>query len=204
MIKEACVGSFAEAQKAAEAADRIELCDDLAEGGTTPSFGTVKYAVQLKVPIAVMIRARGGNFVYSSIEYEIMKSDLLAVLPMQPEAVVFGFLMESGAVDYSRSQEFIDLAHNAGVKAVFHKAIDLLPKESYFAAACQLERMGIDRILTSGGQETAEEGAAVLKKLRGLLSSAIVVGAGKVTADNVKVLSEQTGINEWHGKKICV
>jgi len=124
MIKEACVESFEKSLEAQNnGANRIELCENLAVGGTTPSYGTVKVCLEkLNIPIFPMIRARGGNFVYSKEEIEIMKEDIKAFKDLGVKGVVFGFLTSDNKIDLELTKELVDLAYP--MEVTFHKAID--------------------------------------------------------------------------------
>ena len=124
ILLEACVGCYKEAKKAElQGADRIELCDNLGEGGTTPSYGTIYLATQnINIPIAVIIRPRGGDFVYSNDEFEIMKKDIVICKELGVETVVFGILNKENKIDIERTKELIDLA--SGLKVTFHMAFD--------------------------------------------------------------------------------
>ena len=108
-------------------ADRIELCDNFTEGGTTPSNGTVKYCVQnLKIPVNVIIRPRGGDFLYSDVEFEIMKHEILEMKKLGVNGIVFGILKSKGEIDIERTKEIVDLIHP--LENTFHRAFD---KKSY-------------------------------------------------------------------------
>ena len=124
MIKEACVESFEKSLEAQNnGANRIELCENLAVGGTTPSYGTVKVCLEnLNIPIFPMIRARGGNFVYSKEEIEIMKEDIRVFKKLGVKGVVFGFLTFDNKIDLELTKELVELA--APMEVTFHKAID--------------------------------------------------------------------------------
>lgn len=201
MLLEACVGSYEEAKRAEEkGADRIELCDNLSEGGTTPSYGTIYLAKKnLNIPIAVIIRPRGGDFVYSNNEFEIMRKDILICKKLGVETVVFGILNRDNTIDRERTKELVDLAE--GLKVTFHMAFDEI--DNKIEALDQLISMDIHRVLTKGCKSCAEEGKFVLKELveksEGKIT--ILVG-GKVTYENYKELSDFIGCKEVHGSKI--
>ena len=124
ILLEACVGCYEEAKRAEMlGADRIELCDNLEEGGTTPSYGTIYLAKKnINIPISVIIRPRGGNFVYSNDEFEIMKKDIIICKELGVETVVFGILNKNNTIDIDRTRELVDLAQ--GLKVTFHMAFD--------------------------------------------------------------------------------
>ena len=200
-IKEACVENFAEALAAqAAGADRIELCENLVGGGTTPSYGTIKKCMEkLNIPVFVMIRPRGGNFVYSEDEISIMKEDILLCKQFGVQGVVFGLLTKDDKVDEKNTSELIGLARP--MQVTFHKAFDEL--DDMNEALETLIRLGVNRILTSGTRETALEGAVVLNPLIELAKGRItIVAAGRITKDNLSDLSRLIGTTEFHGRKI--
>jgi len=201
MIKEACVESFEKALEAqSNGANRIELCENLAVGGTTPSYGTVKICLEkLNIPIFPMIRARGGNFVYSKDEIEIMKEDIKIFKELGVKGVVLGCLTSDNKIDLELAKELVDLAYP--MEVTFHKAIDeILNPLDYID---DLVNIGIKRILTSGGEVTALEGKdlinEMIKKSNGRLK---IVVAGKVTKGNLNGLSNLISADEFHGKLI--
>jgi len=201
MVKEACIENFTEALAAQlSGADRIELCENLTAGGTTPSYGTIKACIEnLNVPVFVMIRPRGGNFCYSPQELEIMKTDIAVCGQMGVAAVVFGLLTADGRVDEANTKQLIDLARP--MKVTFHKAFDEL--NDPFEGLEILIRLGANRILTSGTKTTAAEGADILNRLiENANGRIIIVAAGKVTKENLPELGQTIHTTEFHGKKI--
>ena len=201
MIKEACVESFEKALEAqSNGANRIELCENLAVGGTTPSYGTVNFCLEkLNIPIFPMIRARGGNFVYSKDEIKIMKEDIKIFKELGVKGVVLGCLTSDNKIDLELTKELVDLAYP--MEVTFHKAIDeILNPLDYID---DLVNIGIKRILTSGGEATALEGKdlinEMIKKSNGRLK---IVVAGKVTKGNLNGLSNLISADEFHGKLI--
>ena len=201
ILLEACVGCYKEAKKAElQGADRIELCYNLGEGGTTPSYGTIYLATQnINIPIAVIIRPRGGDFVYSNDEFEIMKKDIVICKELGVETVVFGILNKENKIDIERTKELIDLA--SGLKVTFHMAFDEI--DDKFEALNQLISMNVDRVLTKGCKTCALDGKNTLKNLVEKSDNriTILVGGG-VTYKNYKELSNYIGCNEMHGSKI--
>ena len=201
MIKEACVESFEKALEAQNnGANRIELCENLAVGGTTPSYGTVKVCLEkLDIPIFPMIRARGGSFVYSKDEIEIMKEDIKIFKELGVKGVVLGCLISNNKIDLELTKELVDLAYP--MEVTFHKAIDEIQNPLDYID--DLVNIGIKRILTSGGKATALEGKdlinEMIKKSNGRLK---IVVAGKVTKENLNGLSNLISANEFHGKLI--
>ena len=201
MIKEACVESFEKALEAqSNGANRIELCENLAVGGTTPSYGTVKICLEkLNIPIFPMIRARGGNFVYSKDEIKIMKEDIKIFKELGVKGVVLGCLTSDNKIDLEFTKELVDLAYP--MEVTFHKSIDeILNPLDYID---DLVNIGIKRILTSGGKATALEGKdlinEMIKKSNGRLK---IVVAGKVTKENLSELQKLIPADEFHGKLI--
>ncbi|MFZ8018599.1 copper homeostasis protein CutC [Fusobacterium watanabei] len=201
MIKEACVESFEKALEAQNnGADRIELCENLSVGGTTPSYGTVKICLEkLNIPIFPMIRARGGNFVYSKDEIEIMKEDIKVFKDLGVKGVVLGCLTSDNKIDLELTKTLVNLAYP--MEITFHKAIDEISNPLDYIE--DLVNIGIKRILTSGGKATALEGKdlinEMIKKSNGRLK---IVVAGKVTKENLNELSNLISADEFHGKLI--
>ena len=201
MIKEACVESFEKAKEAQDkGANRIELCENLIVGGTTPSYGTVKVCLEkLNIPIFPMIRARGGNFIYSKDEIEIMREDIKIFKELGVKGVVLGCLISNNKIDLELTKELVDLAYP--MEVTFHKAIDEIQNPLDYID--DLVNIGIKRILTSGGKATALEGKdlinEMIKKSNGRLK---IVVAGKVTKENLNGLSNLISANEFHGKLI--
>ena len=201
MIKEACVESFEKALEAQNnGADRIELCENLSVGGTTPSYGTVKICLEkLNIPIFPMIRARGGNFVYSKDEIEIMKEDIKVFKDLGVKGLVLGCLTSDNKIDLELTKTLVNLAYP--MEITFHKAIDEISNPLDYIE--DLVNIGIKRILTSGGKVTALEGKDLIndmiKKSNGRLK---IVVAGKVTKENLNELSNLISADEFHGKLI--
>ncbi|WP_159521828.1 copper homeostasis protein CutC [Sunxiuqinia indica] len=200
-LKEACIESYAEGLSAQKAgADRIELCENLAMGGTTPSFGTIKICVeQLTIPTFVMIRPRGGDFRYTQAELEIMKADIDVCKQLNVPAVVFGLLTKKGKIDELNTKMLVERARP--MQVTFHKAFDELSDP--LKGIETLIQLGVDRILTSGTKSTAIEGVPILNQLIEKANGRItIVAAGKVTKDNLYSLNQLIHTNEFHGKKI--
>lgn len=201
MIREKCIGSFLEALEAQElGAERVELCDNLAEGGTTPSYGTIKMVVEkLNIPTFVIIRPRGGDFYYTPEEIEIMKEDIKICKELGVKGVVIGALNRDNTINYDAIKEMIDLAKPMSI--TFHKAIDEL--ENPVTEIKKLANLGVNRILTSGTKETALEGQNILREMiKEAGEDIIIIVAGKVTKDNLDEISNLIPTKEYHGKKI--
>lgn len=200
-ILEACVGSYTESKIAAEkGAGRFELCENLAEGGTTPSYGTISLVHQnLNVPTLVMIRPRGGSFVYTSEEIEIMKRDIAVCKEIGVYGVVFGILTQENLLDIHAMKELVDLAKPLQITC--HMAFDEI--ENQTQALEDLIELGIDRVLTKGGKQRAMENVACLAQLVKQADGRItIVAGGGVDAFNYVEIMEKTGVTEVHGTKI--
>jgi copper homeostasis protein len=196
---EVCANS-AQSAIAAEAggASRVELCENLHEGGTTPSYGQIKIARQLvKIPLHILLRPRAGDFLYSDNEYEIIKADLEYCIQAGCEAVVIGILNADGTVDKPRCAQLIQMAKKAGMYVTFHRAFDLCA--DMFQALEDVIALGCDCILTSGGKTTAIEGASkiaqLIQKAAGRIS---IMPGGGVSEYNVADLVHFTGATRIH------
>ena len=200
MLKEACVEGITEALRAQElGADRIELCENLAVGGTTPSLGTVITCKRLlKIPVIAMIRPRGGNFIYSSEELDTMMVDIRAFSEAGVDGIATGALTPEGKVDLIILRQ---LVKEAGIMQVtFHKAID--ETADLLGEFSRLTTAGIRRVLTSGGAPTAFEGMEMLNKMLAMAGGITLVVAGKVTSGNLYDLHRLIPAKEFHGRKI--
>jgi copper homeostasis protein len=183
MLLEICTNSYQSAKNAQEAgAHRIELCQELSVGGITPSYGLLKQVIEnLEIPVFVLIRPRGGNFVYSEVEFEIMKSDIQLCKDLGCQGIVSGVLNADNSIDISRTRELVELSKPLAF--TFHRAFDevLNPKQ----ALEQLIGLGVDRVLTSGQEATAELGIALLQELNEISKSRITILAGAgISAEN--------------------
>ncbi|MES2457765.1 MAG: copper homeostasis protein CutC [Bacteroidota bacterium] len=194
---EVCANSLASALAAQEGgALRVELCDNLPEGGTTPSYAQIKLAKKLlKIQLYPIIRPRGGDFLYSDLEFELMKEDISVCRSLGCDGVVIGILHADGSVDRERCAELIKLAGSMGV--TFHRAFDM--SRDLFQALEDVIELGCERILTSGGAASSLEGTDVLARLieqaAGRIS--IMPGAG-INTGNIVELIKQTGAKEFH------
>ena len=199
MLFESCVDSSeAAVASAAGGAGRVELCASLDVGGTTPSPALVERCVAaLDIPVFAMVRPRGGTFVYSRDEAEVMARDIQAMAQAGAHGVVFGALTPDGRIDLALMRRLVELARPLPITC--HKAIDAardLPD-----ALDALLALGVDRVLTSGGAPTAAEGAAAIAALVRQSGDALVVMAGgNVRADNVAALVRATGVREVHAR----
>lgn len=208
MIKEFCAENYTDLPKAIKAgATRIELCDNLTVGGTTPSYGvieeSVKYAHESSATIMTMIRPRGGNFVYHDIEIKIMETDILKAIEAGSDGVVFGCLTKDNELDYEAMETLLIAAE--GVQIVFHMAFDAITPAKQFEAIDWLVTHGVTRILTHGGpaSKTIQENIAHLKELIDYADNQIeILIGGGVNADNYQSIVSETGAKQVHGTKI--
>jgi len=188
------VDSAVAAQKGG--AQRVELCDNLFEGGTTPSIGAVKMArKEISIGLNVIIRPRGGDFCYTPLEFEVMKEDVLACKAAGVDGVVIGCLNPDGTVDKEKTQELIALAQPMSV--TFHRAFDMVTDP--WVALEEIIEMGCDRILTSGLEATVPEGMEMLAKLVEKAGDRIIIMPGNgITERNFDKVIETVGAKEYH------
>ena len=201
LVKEVCIESFQEAVLAeAAGATRIELCENLLCGGTTPSYGTIKKTIEiLHVPVMVMIRPRGGDFCYSVEEFDIMRHDIGICRKLGVYGVVFGMLNNDLTIDLERTAELVNLARP--MQVTFHKAID--SAKDIILATEQLRKMGIDRILSSGGRATAIEGGETLREMIEIAGEPMkIIVAGKITWENFDAVKQLIPAKEYHGRRL--
>ncbi|MEO1254741.1 MAG: copper homeostasis protein CutC [Bacteroidota bacterium] len=193
---EICAGNIQSALNAQDGgADRIELCDNLWEGGTTPSIATIMFACeQLSIPVFVLIRPRGGDFVYSDQEFEIMKKDIEHAKSVGAKGIVSGILLADGHIDLDRTKELIALSKP--MSFTFHRAFDLTV--DYSKSLEEIIDCGADRILTSGQQMNVTEGLNTIKHLVELADGRIqILPGGGVNDQNIGSLYE-LGCSEFH------
>lgn len=199
-IYEVCVGNYIEAIDGEKrGANRIELCDNLMQDGTTPSYGTIKLTVKnISIPVMVIIRPRGGNFEYSSDEVEIMKEDIKACKELGAYGVVIGAL-KGKEIDVDTVQALLEECD--GLSVTFHMAFDEI--EDKYKAIDKLVELGIDRVLTKGGKDNAIEGKDELRKLSEYADGRIIIMPGKsVTKENREYILDYTNTSEIHGTKV--
>ena len=195
---EICCGSIQSAANAkAGGAVRIELCQGLIEGGTTPSPATIRYAVHdLGLRVFVLVRPRGGDFCYNELEVKTMEEDVVFCKEVRVAGIVVGFLHPDGSIDTELTRRFVKLA--APLPVTFHRAFDRCPEP--LKALEQIIDCGCARILTSGCKPTAMEGADMLQRLVEQSDGRIKILAGSgVTADNAVELKRRTNVPEIHG-----
>lgn len=196
MIIEICANSYQSAiNSEVSGAHRIELCTELPIGGITPSFGLIKQVIsKLNIPVFVLIRPRSGNFTYSEDEFEIMKQDILLCKDLGCHGIVSGVLNGNTTVDTIRTKELVELSKP--LPFTFHRAFDCVPKS--FDALEELINLGVNRILTSGQETSAEKGLDQLKKLNEVSDGRIIIlVGGGITAENA-INFKETGFSEIH------
>ena len=194
---EVCANSVASCIAARDGgAHRVELCAGIPEGGTTPSYGEVITAREITgIKLHVIIRPRGGDFLYSSTEINIMLKDIELMNKARVDGVVFGCLTPEGDVDKSIMKELISAAK--GMSVTFHRAFDVC-RDPYTALE-EIIDLGCDRILTSGQASTAEKGIPLLQKLNEQAADRITLMAGcGVNKDNIHRIAQETNIKEFH------
>lgn len=197
MIFEVCANSIQSAIYADKAgADRIELCQNLNEGGTTPSYASIDFCVKnLSLKTFVLIRPRPGHFVYSDVEFEVIKQDVLLCKQLGVAGVVVGFLNHDFTIDKRKTVEIVALA--MPMEVTFHRAFDI--SYNLFQSMEDIITCGCHRILTSGGRPTAVEGITVLNDLHQQAAGRIVLLAGSgINLDNISELLSQTSLTEFH------
>lgn len=177
-------------------ASRIELCADLGIGGITPSTGLITIAKQrLHIPIHVMIRPRRGDFLYTKAEFDIMRRDIEYAKSLNINGVVFGILLPDGRIDRDRTQILIDLARPLSV--TFHRAFDMTAYPQQ--ALTTLIELGVDTLLTSGQQSTAEQGLPLIRELVQQASGQIEIMPGSgIKPQNIKTILRESGAKSFH------
>ena len=210
MIKEVCVENFTNVPLMIErGANRIELNNDLSVGGTTPSFGvikkTVEYAHKHDVPVIVMIRPRGGNFVYNEDELEIMINDIQICSLLNVDGVTFGCLTREKHLDKRAMNRLLSVAHAGDLEVVMHMAFDELTNAERKEAIDWLSQNRVKRILTHGGplnqpiSHTLDHLKEVVKQAKNKIE---ILPGGVITKVNVNKIVEQIKIKQVHGTKL--
>ena len=208
MIYEFCAENVTLLEKAMQAgARRIELCDNLAVGGTTPSYGVTKAAVELAAnydtTIMTMIRPRGGDFVYQDLEIAIMLEDIRLTAQAGSQGVVFGALTADKKLDKTNLEKLI--AASKGMEIVFHMAFDELSDEDQLEAIDWLSQAGVTRILTRAGVsgDSLEKRFAhyhrILEHAKGKIE---ILPGGGIDLDNRQTFIDQLGVTQLHGTKV--
>jgi copper homeostasis protein len=196
---EVCANSLTSALAAQEGgAIRVELCDNLNEGGTTPSYGQIKMARKLlNIKLYVLIRPREGDFLYSDIEFEIIKADVQYCIDAGCDGVVIGILNADGSINKPRCAELVQMAKKSGLGVTFHRAFDMC--NDMDKALEDIIELGCERILTSGGKSTAPEGANVIARLIEKAAGRIIIMPGSgVSESTVAELVHITKVTEIH------
>jgi copper homeostasis protein len=202
-IIEVCAANLAAAIAADKSgAERIELCQNIENGGTTPLHADIEYCIKnLKLKTNILVRPRTGNFVYSDAEFEIIKNDVLFCKNLGINAVVVGFLHDDFTVDIEKTADIVNLAHP--MEVTFHRAFDICA--NWKSALEQIIQCGCTRILTSGQEHTAIEGAKTLQQIVKQACDRIIILAGSgITMENYRQLVKFTGVKEIHGTKLNV
>lgn len=218
IIKESCVETIEECLNSEKnGASRIELCADLCQGGTTPSYGIVKIAKKLlNIPVFVIIRPRGGNFIYDENELNIMISDIeILKRELNVDGFVFGILTKDNRIDYEKNKIMVDLIKsidrdlgkqnklNTPSSITFHMAFDCIDDDKKNESIDTLASLGFHRILTKGCSTNAVDGIENIKKYVDYSNGRIgIMPGGKVTYDNYMKFVEYASCTEVHGTKI--
>jgi copper homeostasis protein len=181
---------------AAAGADRIELCMDPGDGGTTPSYGLIRSARdKCAIRLYPIIRPRGGDFFYDDDDYKQMLLDIRLCKDLGCDGIVIGGLLQDGSIDRVRCAALVEAAGSMGV--TFHRAFDRASDP--FRALEDIIDIGCERILTSGGHSTAREGASLIRELTALAGDRIVLmPGGGVRAESIADLAKETGAIEFH------
>lgn len=196
-VLEVCCASADFAVAAAAAgADRVELCTNLVEGGTTPSAGAIEATVErLSIPVMVMIRPRGGDFLYSDLEIDVMLRDIGMARDAGASGVVFGALDAEGGVARERIARLVDVARPLAV--TFHRAFDL--SRDLDESLDALIELGVDRVLTSAGRRAVVDDLATLERLARTASGRLtILAGGGIRPHNVQAVLAVPGIREVH------
>jgi len=181
-------------------ADRIELCDNLGEGGTTPDGGLIAGIVErIQLPVFVLIRPRAGDFVYSESEFDVMIRDIELTRTMGVAGIVTGALDANGRVDIKRTRSLVKAA--GGLPVTFHRAID--SAADLRVALDDAIDAGVSRVLTSGGAPTAQAGVEVIAALVSQARERVsIIAGGGIRERNVREVVGRTGVHEVHGRLI--
>ena len=194
---EVCLDSVESAMEAqAGGADRVELCDNLLEGGTTPSAGMIRMVRnKISIGLQVIIRPRGGDFCYSDIEMEVMKEDVISARKMGADGIVIGILRPDGRVDREKCR--VLMAQRGDMNVTFHRAFDMT--RDPFEALEDIISLGCQRILSSGQEATVPEGLDLLKELVQKAGDRIIIMPGNgISERNLKKVIRVSGASEFH------
>lgn len=194
---EICTNSVASCLQAEKGgAYRVELCAGIPEGGTTPSYGEIALARKLlSIKLNIIIRPRGGDFLYSDVEHQTMIQDIEMAKKLGVDGVVIGCLTADGKIDMQRNKELMDAAK--GMNVTFHRAFDMC--KDPFESLEQIILLGCERILTSGQQPTAIEGVSLLKQLVDKANGRIIIMPGSgINENNIETIAKGTKATEFH------
>ena len=196
MILEICANSYQSAMNAQKAgAHRIELCTELSVGGITPSFGLLKKVMAaLTIPVHVLIRPRSGNFTYSDSEFKIMKEDIQQCKDLGCAGIVSGVLHANNTIDIKRTKELIELSKP--MSFTFHRAFDAVPKPK--ESLLKLINLGVDRLLTSGQKDKAEDGIELLIELQQIAQNKLIIMPGSGINQMNSSLFKNARLTEIH------
>ncbi|MCJ1996421.1 copper homeostasis protein CutC [Lactococcus piscium] len=206
LIREFCAENFTDIPRVTAAGvERIELCDNLAQGGTTPSYGVIKetadYLSERKTTFATMIRPRGGDFVYHSIEVRIMETDILKALEAGTNELVFGALTPENELDIDVLETL--MIASQGLPVTFHMAFDAIPYDQQKAALDTLVELGFDKILMHGDSLdkpfNTDHIAELVKHASGRIQ---ILAGGGVSAETAQAVADLTGSQYVHGTRI--
>lgn len=195
MKLEICANSYQSAINAEKAgAHRVELCSELAVGGITPSYGLLKKVVEkLTIPVHVLIRPRSGDFTYADDEFQIIKEDILLCKELGVTGIVSGILNLDNTIDIERTKELVDISKP--MNFTFHRAFDWV--QNSLEEIKKLEKTGVTRILTSGQEDSAENGLQNLIELQKSTSKITIMPGGGINKNNIKLFQEN-GFKEVH------
>ena len=197
MILEVCANSYESAINAEKGgAHRIELCENLSVGGLTPNFELAKKVInELNIPVFILIRPRGGNFIYSNEEFEQIKKDIILFKKIGCKGIVSGILTKNKKLDINKTKELIKLSRP--LEFTFHRAFDEVLNP--INVLHQLIKLRADRILTSGQKKTAIDGIELIKKLINISNNTIKIMPGSgINSTNILEINK-LNINEIHG-----
>lgn len=208
LLKEACLENFTDIPAASHnGAARIELCDNLAIGGTTPSKGVIaeaaKYCHEQNIPLIVLIRPRKGNYVYSDTEIKIMEADIFEAQALGADGISFGALTPDNDLDQEAMKQLGAAA--GGMQLVMHMAFDEMNFEQQKKAIDWAVDQGYERILTHGGPLSSplEKTSVHIKELLSYASGRVtILPGGGITAENCDAIAKDLGVTQVHGSKI--
>lgn len=194
---EICVDSPESAITAQSAgADRVELCDNLIEGGTTPGYGTIVTARKnIDIGLNVIIRPRGGDFLYSDLDYDTMRRDIDFCGECGADGIVIGILRADGTIDIERTALLIEMAHP--MEVTFHRAFDMI--RDPFSGLEDVIASGANRILTSGHRNQVSDGTDLINQLITRAHNRIIImPGGGINISNIETIARSTGAHEFH------